>query len=156
LESAFARRTKSVPETQLTGSTRQVTYKSKDGTEIPMFLVGKKGFSPKQGTPGELATYLYGYGGFNIALTPEFSARYGISRLQWMEMGGVFAGLAIQAQRPFEVGDWIQFEGGNANVGRVVEINWRATRVVTVDGQPLGYAKPDFRNPGFIAENVAS
>jgi small-conductance mechanosensitive channel/CRP-like cAMP-binding protein len=48
-------------------------------------------------------------------------------------LGNLFAGLAIQAQRPFEVGDWIQFDERNELVGRVVEINWRATRVVTLD-----------------------
>jgi CRP-like cAMP-binding protein len=48
-------------------------------------------------------------------------------------LGNLFAGLAIQAQRPFEVGDWIQFENTDQQIGRVVEINWRATRVVTLD-----------------------
>jgi small-conductance mechanosensitive channel/CRP-like cAMP-binding protein len=46
-------------------------------------------------------------------------------------LGNVFAGLAIQMQRPFEVGDWIQFDADPENVGRVVEINWRATKVQT-------------------------
>jgi small-conductance mechanosensitive channel/CRP-like cAMP-binding protein len=49
-------------------------------------------------------------------------------------LGNLFAGLAIQAQRPFEIDDWIQFDADASNVGRVVEINWRATRVRTVDG----------------------
>lgn len=49
-------------------------------------------------------------------------------------LGNVFAGLAIQVQHPFEVGDWIQFTDGTELVGRVVEINWRATRVLTLDG----------------------
>lgn len=48
-------------------------------------------------------------------------------------LGNLFAGLAIQAQRPFEVGDWIQFDGEQKNIGRVIEINWRATTVVTLD-----------------------
>src|SRR4029077_7033716 len=63
--------------------TSQVFYKSKDGTSIPMFLSHRQGFRPDGTTP----TLLYGYGGFNISLTPVFS----VSRLQWMEMGGVFA-----------------------------------------------------------------
>lgn len=46
-------------------------------------------------------------------------------------LGNLFAGLSIQAQNPFEVGDWIQYE--TDVVGRVVEINWRATRVITLD-----------------------
>lgn len=61
----------------------QVFFKSKDGTKVPMFVAHKKGLKLN----GKNPTLLYGYGGFNISLTPGFS----ISRLQWMEMGGVFA-----------------------------------------------------------------
>jgi prolyl oligopeptidase len=63
--------------------TRQVFYKSKDGTEVPMFLTHKKGLK----TDGSNPTLLYGYGGFNISLTPAFS----ISNLAWLERGGVYA-----------------------------------------------------------------
>ena len=62
---------------------KQVKYKSKDGTMIPMFIVYKKGLKLDGNNP----TLLYGYGGFNISLTPGFS----VSRAVWMEMGGVFA-----------------------------------------------------------------
>ncbi len=62
---------------------KQVFYQSKDGTKVPMFLAYKKGIK----LDGNNATLLYGYGGFNIPMTPSFS----ISRLLWMEMGGVFA-----------------------------------------------------------------
>jgi small-conductance mechanosensitive channel/CRP-like cAMP-binding protein len=48
-------------------------------------------------------------------------------------LGNVFAGLAIQMQSPFEVGDWIQFDTELKHIGRVVEINWRATKVITLD-----------------------
>jgi small-conductance mechanosensitive channel/CRP-like cAMP-binding protein len=48
-------------------------------------------------------------------------------------LGNLFAGLAIQVQAPFEVGDWIQFDADPKHIGRVVEINWRATKVVTLD-----------------------
>jgi small-conductance mechanosensitive channel/CRP-like cAMP-binding protein len=48
-------------------------------------------------------------------------------------LGNMFAGLAIQAQRPFHVGDWIQFDQEPKHVGRVIEINWRATKVLTLD-----------------------
>jgi prolyl oligopeptidase len=61
----------------------QVFYTSKDGTRVPMFIAHKKGLE----LDGTNPTLLYGYGGFNISLTPGFS----ISRLQWMEMGGIFA-----------------------------------------------------------------
>jgi CRP-like cAMP-binding protein len=45
----------------------------------------------------------------------------------------MIAGLAIQVQRPFDEGDWIQFDAEAKHIGRVVEINWRATKVVTLD-----------------------
>ena len=61
----------------------QVFYESKDGTRVPMFIAHKKGIELN----GKNPTLLYGYGGFNISLTPGFS----VTRLQWMEMGGVFA-----------------------------------------------------------------
>jgi small-conductance mechanosensitive channel/CRP-like cAMP-binding protein len=48
-------------------------------------------------------------------------------------LGNVFAGLAIQVQQPFEIGDWIQFDNEAKNVGRVIEINWRATKVITLE-----------------------
>lgn len=48
-------------------------------------------------------------------------------------LGNVFSGLAIHAEHPFEVGDWIQYDQNQAHIGRVVEINWRATKVITLD-----------------------
>ena len=48
-------------------------------------------------------------------------------------LGNLFAGLAMQLQRPFEVGDWIQFEPDPKRIGRVLEINWRATKVQTLE-----------------------
>lgn len=62
---------------------KQVFYPSKDGTEIPMFIVHKKGLELDGNNP----TLLYGYGGFNISLTPTFS----VTRLIWLENNGVFA-----------------------------------------------------------------
>lgn len=62
---------------------KQVKYKSKDGTLVPMFIVHKKGLKMDGNNP----TLLYGYGGFNISLTPGFS----VARLPWLEMGGVYA-----------------------------------------------------------------
>lgn len=48
-------------------------------------------------------------------------------------LGNLFAGLALQLQRPFVVGDWIAFDEDPKHVGRVVEINWRATSLLTLD-----------------------
>lgn len=63
--------------------TLQQFYTSKDGTKIPIFIVRKKGPLPIGGAP----TLLYGYGGFNISVTPDFKA----ARLAWLEQGGVLA-----------------------------------------------------------------
>jgi prolyl oligopeptidase len=63
--------------------TEQVFYPSKDSTMIPMFIVHRKDLHLN----GKNPTLLYGYGGFNISLTPSFS----VSRLVWLENGGVYA-----------------------------------------------------------------
>lgn len=64
-------------------TTEQVFYTSADGTKIPMFITYKKGLK----RDGKNPTLLYGYGGFNISLTPGFSAQ----RMVWLENGGVYA-----------------------------------------------------------------
>ena len=63
--------------------TKQVFYTSKDGTKVPMFITHKKGIALDGNNP----TLLYGYGGFDISMTPNFSP----ARLVWLEMGGVYA-----------------------------------------------------------------
>lgn len=63
--------------------TTQVFYISKDGTKIPMFLTHKKGLTLN----GENPVLLYGYGGFNVSLTPSFSP----TQRMWIEAGGVYA-----------------------------------------------------------------
>ncbi len=63
--------------------TRQVFYTSRDGTRVPMFISHRKDLHPE----GDAPTLLYGYGGFDISLTPFFS----VSNLVWMERGGVLA-----------------------------------------------------------------
>ena len=62
---------------------KQVFYTSKDGTRVPMFISHRRDVEPDGNTP----TMLYGYGGFNISLTPSFQ----VTRLAWMDMGGIYA-----------------------------------------------------------------
>lgn len=62
--------------------TRQVFFTSKDGTKVPMFITGKKGFKLDGNNP----VLMYGYGGFNIPQTPGFS----ISNAFWLEQGGLY------------------------------------------------------------------
>mgnify|MGYP000002109208 CR=1 FL=1 len=64
-------------------TSRQVFYRSKDGTRIPMIITHKKGLERDGTNP----TLLYGYGGFNISLTPGFST----GRIPWLEQGGIYA-----------------------------------------------------------------
>lgn len=63
--------------------TRQVFYPSKDGTKVPMFLTMKKDLPLN----GEHPVILYGYGGFNISMTPQFNPAI----LRWLEKGGIYA-----------------------------------------------------------------
>ncbi|WP_030171072.1 prolyl oligopeptidase family serine peptidase [Spirillospora albida] len=79
---ASAPGTVSVPEIE----TRQVTYTSRDGTRVRMLVSSRPGMSGP-GSPEPRPTILYGYGGFNISLTPAYSA----SILAWVEAGGVYA-----------------------------------------------------------------
>ncbi len=81
---------------------KRVFYNSKDGTRVPMFITHKKGLK----LDGTNPTILYGYGGFNIASTPGFS----ISRIGWMEMGGVYAVACIRGGSEYGK-DW--WKGGS-------------------------------------------
>ena len=63
--------------------TRQVFYRSKDGTRVPMFITAKKGMARNGANP----TVLYAYGGFDISVTPSFSPVTAV----WLEMGGIYA-----------------------------------------------------------------
>ena len=63
--------------------TEQVFYPSADGTKVPMFITYKKGLEKN----GKNPVYLYGYGGFNVSLTPGFSP----NRMLWLENGGIYA-----------------------------------------------------------------
>jgi prolyl oligopeptidase len=73
--------------------TRQVHYPSKDGTQVPMFLTHRKGSEPA----GDQPTLLYGYGGFNIPITPRFK----VANLLWIEMGGLYASANLRGGGEF-------------------------------------------------------
>jgi prolyl oligopeptidase len=73
----------SVPVDPASVEVKQVFYPSKDGTQISMFVVHKKGLTKNGNSP----TILNGYGGFNVSETPVFTA----TLFQWFEDGGVFA-----------------------------------------------------------------
>ena len=77
----FLKPTLNLPEVDLT--TEQVFYTSKDGVKIPMFIVHKRGITLDSNN----AVLLYGYGGFNISLTPSFS----VSRMLFLANGGIYA-----------------------------------------------------------------
>jgi prolyl oligopeptidase len=74
------------PKSAFDGSpfeTRQVFFPSKDGTRVPMFVTARRGLALDGSNP----TILYGYGGFNVSVTPTYSANVAA----WLEMGGVYA-----------------------------------------------------------------
>ncbi|MFN4080604.1 MAG: prolyl oligopeptidase family serine peptidase, partial [Saprospiraceae bacterium] len=68
--------------------TEQVFFTSKDGARVPMFIVSKKGAERN----GKNPTILYGYGGFNISVTPSFS----MSRISWLEQGGIYVSVNLR------------------------------------------------------------
>ena len=101
-------------------TTEQAFYRSKDGTRVPIFLTYKKGLNKNSSNP----TLLYGYGGFDISITPSFSPANAV----WLEMGGIYAvanirgggeygedwhlaGTKLQKQNVFDdfvaAGDWL-------------------------------------------------
>ena len=73
--------------------TNQIFATSKDGTQVPIFVTHKRGIE----LDGSHPLILYGYGGFSINLSPRFS----ISRLQWLEMGGIFAQVVLRGGSEF-------------------------------------------------------
>ena len=87
-------------------TSEQVFFQSKDGTRIPMFLTYKKNVkSPRP-------VYLYGYGGFNIALVPSFSA----NRIPFLEQGGIYAQVTLRGGNDFiAAAEWLIREGYTTN-----------------------------------------
>ena len=81
---------------------KQVFYASKDGTKVPMFITHKKGLKLDGNNP----TLLYGYGGFNVPMTPGFS----VARVPWLEMGGVYVVANIRGGSEYGKAWW---EGGS-------------------------------------------
>ena len=69
-------------------ATEQLFFESKDGTKVPMFLVYKKGIK----RDGKNPVLLYGYGGFDISVTPSFS----VARLPFLEQGGIYASVNLR------------------------------------------------------------
>ncbi len=62
--------------------TQQVWFTSRDGTQVPMFIISRKGLERN----GDNPTLLYGYGGFDVSITPGFSTR----QIPWLEAGGIY------------------------------------------------------------------
>jgi prolyl oligopeptidase len=97
-QSTLFRRPK-VPFDPASYEVQQLFFQSRDGTRIPLFLTFKKGMK-RDGTNPVL---LYGYGGFNIPLPPEFS----VSQVAWLEMGGVYAQACLRGGGEYGE-DWHQ------------------------------------------------
>lgn len=117
----------------------QVFYDSTGGVQVPMYVVHHRDVTPN----GERPVLLYGYGGFNIPMTPGFS----VPRLQWMEMGGVFALANIRGGSEYGR-DW--HDGGRlANKQNVyddfinaaehlIEMGWTSPANIAIEGRSNG------------------
>lgn len=119
--------------------TEQVFYPSVDGTKIPMFITYRKGLKRDNGNPA----HLYGYGGFEIALTPTFS----VPNLVWMERGGVFAQANLRGGGEYgrawhEAGTKERkqnvFDDFAAAAKYLISNGWTATRHLAISGRSNG------------------
>lgn len=119
--------------------TEQVFYTSADGTQVPMFLTFKKGLERN----GKNPTLLYGYGGFNISLTPSFSPY----RLFWLENGGIYAMANLRGGSEYGE-DW-HLQGTKMNKQNVfddfiaageylVDQNWTSPDYLAINGGSNG------------------
>jgi prolyl oligopeptidase len=108
---------------------KQVFYTSQDGTQIPMFIVHKEGIE----LDGSHPALLYGYGGFNISLTPWFAA----SRVPWLEMGGIYAVANLRGGG--EYGEEWHKAGTKLNKQNVFDDFIAAAEYL----QAQGYTRPD-------------
>jgi prolyl oligopeptidase len=119
--------------------TQQVFFNSKDGTRVPLFLVYKKGLLRDHSNP----TYLYGYGGFDIAMTPGFS----VSRLAWLEIGGVYAQASLRGGNEYGE-EWHQagmlqnkqnvFDDFIAAAEYLIKEGWTSTPKLAIGGGSNG------------------
>ncbi len=112
---------------------RQESYRSADGTEVRMFVLHREGLAADGGRP----TILYGYGGFNIALTPEYSA----SILAWVERGGVYAIANLRGGS--EEGEAWHRAGGAAPGGAGLDLAAAARHRRRLQRRPAGGRRPD-------------
>jgi prolyl oligopeptidase len=121
------------PDVAFTGDeyeSRQVFYKSKDGTRIPMMITYKKGTTMDGTNP----TMIYGYGGFNSSVTPAFS----ITNAIWLEMGGIYAVPNIRGGG--EYGEKWHLEGTKMNKQNVFDDFIAAAEYLIAEK----YTSPDF------------
>lgn len=117
----------------------QVFYESTGGVQVPMFVVHRSDVTPN----GEQPTLLYGYGGFSIPIRPTFDVR----RLQWLEMGGVYALANIRGGSEYGR-DW--HDGGRLfnkqnvfddfiNAGEhLIEMGWTSADNLAIEGRSNG------------------
>jgi prolyl oligopeptidase len=117
----------------------QVFYESTGGVQVPMFIVHRAGIEPD----GEQPTLLFGYGGFNISMNPAFDVR----RMQWMEMGGVFALANLRGGseygRDWHDGGRLQnkqnvFDDFIAAAEHLIETGWTSADNLAIEGRSNG------------------